>query len=103
MTDVDTIYKVPLILEEQGLGKYIVTKFGLEPKEPKLDDWVNFVNSLENGKDEVNIYMRGKYVKLHDSYISIVEAIKHAAAKLKIKPNIIWFDTEEIEKRSFKN
>jgi CTP synthase len=96
--DVDTIYKVPLILEEQGLGKYIVTKLGLEPKEPKLDDWVNFVNSLENSKDEVNIYMCGKYVKLHDSYISIVEAIKHAAAKLNIKPNIIWCDTEEIEK-----
>jgi CTP synthase len=96
--DVDTIYKVPLILEEQGLGKYIVTKLGLEPKEPKLDDWVNFVNSLEDSKNEVNIYMCGKYVKLHDSYISIVEAIKHAAAKLKIKPNIIWCDTEEIEK-----
>jgi CTP synthase len=96
--DVDTIYKVPLILEEQGLGKYIVTKLGLEPKEPKLDDWVNFVNSLENDKDKVNIYMCGKYVKLHDSYISIVEAIKHAAAKLKIKPNIIWCDTEDIEK-----
>jgi len=96
--DVDTIYKVPLILEEQGLGKYIVTKLGLEPKKPKLDDWINFVNSLENSNDEVNIYMCGKYVKLHDSYISIVEAIKHAAAKLKIKPNIIWCDTEEIEK-----
>ena len=100
--DVDTIYKVPLILEEQGLGKYIVKKLGLEPKEPKLDDWINFVNSLENSKDEVNIYMCGKYVKLHDSYISIVEAIKHAAAKLKIKPNIVWCDTEEIEKDSSK-
>ncbi len=96
--DVDTIYKVPLILEGQGLGRYIVNKLGLAPVEPKLDDWVSFVNALENGKEEVNIYMCGKYVKLHDSYISIVEAIKHAAAKLRLKPNIIWCDTEEIEK-----
>ncbi len=100
--DVDTIYKVPLILEEQGLGKYIVNKLGLTQVEPNLDDWIAFVNALEDGKEEINVYMCGKYVKLHDSYISIVEAIKHAAAKLGLKPNIVWCDTEDIEKDHIK-
>jgi CTP synthase len=96
--DVDTIYKVPLILEEQGLGRYLLSKLGLTQVEPKLGDWITFVNALENSEEVINIYMCGKYVKLHDSYISIVEAIKHAAAKLRLKPNIIWCDTEDIEK-----
>ncbi|MFB6470336.1 MAG: CTP synthase [Vulcanisaeta sp. AZ3] len=100
--DVDTIYKVPLILEEQGLGKYITSKLGLNNTEPKLNDWISFINALENSKEVINVYMCGKYVKLHDSYISIVEAIKHASAKLMIKPNIVWCDTEEFEKEPSK-
>lgn len=100
--DVDTIYKVPLLLEEQGLGRYILSRLGMPQIEPELNDWVSFVNSLEGSKEEINVYMCGKYVKLHDSYISIVEAIKHAAAKLGLKPSIVWCDTEDIEKEHIK-
>jgi len=96
--DVDTIYKVPLILEEQGLGKYLTKRLLLEHREPNLNEWREFVDRLCNFKDKVKIAMCGKYVKLKDSYISIIEALKHAAAYLKIKPELVWIDTELIEK-----
>jgi len=100
--NVDNIYKVPLILEEQGLGNYIAKRLSLGDGEPALSDWRSFVESLSNPRDDVRVALCGKYVKLHDSYISIAEAIRHAAANLRLRPIIMWCDTEEIEKEPSK-
>ncbi len=96
--DVENIYKVPLILEDQGLGNYLVKKLGLEPREPKLDNWKSFVEALENCKHTVRVCMCGKYTKLKDSYLSIIEALKHAGARLGVKPELKWCDAEQIER-----
>ncbi len=95
---VDTIYRMPLILDEEGLGDCLVKRLKLEYRRPELSDWFDFINRLSNPKDEVNIGLCGKYVKLKDSYLSILEALTHAGAKLRIKPRIIWIDADAVEK-----
>ncbi|MCE4625608.1 MAG: CTP synthase [Desulfurococcales archaeon] len=96
--DVDTIYRVPLLLEEQGLTALVEEKFGLKKREPELGDWIDFVEKLQSASRRVRIAMVGKYVKLRDSYISIVEALKHAGAHLGIKPELLWVEATDIER-----
>ncbi|MGC9135269.1 CTP synthase [Caldivirga sp.] len=96
--NVDTIYRVPLILDEQGLGDMLTGLLKVKVSEPKWDEWIKLVNSMINATDEVKVTLCGKYVRLRDAYISIVEAIKHAAAWLRVKPRIIWCDSEDLEK-----
>ena len=96
--DVPSIYRVPLILEEQNLTKLVLRKLGLNSEaRPDLSDWIDFVNRLEDGMEELIISMVGKYVKLRDSYISIIEALKHAAAYHRVKLNLKWFEATDIE------
>jgi len=106
--DVDSIYKVPLIFEEQSLTEKILQRFGLKSAEKDLQKWrslVEKIDLLEKQKREVvKVGIVGKYQKvgeyqLNDAYISVVEAIKHAAWAKGLKPEIIWFDSEEIEKQ----
>ncbi|TRM77790.1 CTP synthase [Sulfolobus sp. B1] len=98
--DVQTPYEVPLILEEQGLISKILSKLKLEDKGVDLSSWLDFVNNVKgvNSNKVVNIALIGKYTKLKDSYISIREAIYHAAAQLKVKPNLIWLESTDLEK-----
>lgn len=95
--DVTMTYEVPLILEKQGLPEKILGKLDLPNRQPQLTSWLNFVNSLKTANKEVKIALVGKYTKLKDSYISIKEAIYHAASKLNIKPNLIWIESSDIE------
>ncbi|MEM0340695.1 MAG: CTP synthase [Acidilobaceae archaeon] len=95
--DVDTIYRVPLILEEQGLGDLISKRLGLLPSKPKLDEWKSFVERLVSASKPITIAMIGKYTKLRDAYISIVEAIKHSSASLDVKPIFRWIESTDIE------
>ncbi|HHF56508.1 MAG TPA: CTP synthase (glutamine hydrolyzing) [Thermoplasmatales archaeon] len=95
--DVECIYEVPLLLEEQGLSKYISGKLNLSYREADLDKWRNFVNRIKNASKVVNVAMVGKYTALGDSYISILEAFRHAGAELDTKVNVIWIEAEEIE------
>ena len=79
--DLDTLYEVPLALEYEGLGKMVCKRLGLDDRTPVLDDWTHMVNVVKDlMKDEdktVTISLVGKYVALHDAYISIVESLKH--------------------------
>src|SRR5262249_3140882 len=75
----DTIYSVPLILEEAGLGDYIVERLRLSTAQADLDDWRGLVHRSRTVKDEVVIGVVGKYIELQDAYISVREAISHAA------------------------
>jgi len=96
--DVNLTYEVPLVLEKQGLAEKILNKLGLPNRQPNLEEWISFVNNIKTATKEVKIALVGKYTKLKDSYISIKEAIYHAAAKLHLKPNLIWIESTELEK-----
>ncbi|NPA05094.1 MAG: CTP synthase [Crenarchaeota archaeon] len=96
--DVDVIYEVPLVLERQGLGSYIVRKLGLEDRKPDLSDWEAFVKRVKEASRPINIAMVGKYTRLKDSYLSIIEAVRHAAASLGLKPVFHWYESTLVEK-----
>ena len=103
--DVDSIYKVPLILDDQKLGYKILEKFGLDPKQTNLDDWRELVDIIDTVEDPVRIGIVGKYFEtgasiLRDSYVSVIEALKHAAWYNYKKPEIDWISATKLEKDS---
>ncbi|RLG77614.1 MAG: CTP synthetase [Thermoprotei archaeon] len=95
--DVETIYEVPLILKSQGVDRSIAKRLGLEYREPDLSRWIRFVEKVKNACRTVTIAMVGKYTHLRDSYMSIIEALRHAAAHLSVKPVLIWIEGTDIE------
>ena len=100
MWDVDTIYKVPRMLHEQGLDRLICDKLNLHTQPANLTRWDNLVYAVENPQVEVNIAMVGKYVDLSDSYKSLNEALRHAGLKNHAKVNIDYIDSETIDATS---
>ena len=98
--DLDTLYEVPLALEEEGLAKVVCNRLGLEDRKPQLDDWTKMVDVVKDlmngGKEEVTISLVGKYVSLHDAYISIVESLKHGGIQNYSNVNIKWINSEEV-------
>lgn len=101
--DVKFIYEIPLNFEKEKLGDKILKEFGQKPKKTDLKFWKNLIEKVENSKKELKIGVCGKYFRtgkfvLIDSYISVIEAIKHACWYFKRKPKIEWLDAEEYEK-----
>jgi len=101
--DVDIIYKVPISFEKQNLSKKILKKLNLKPLKRDLFDWEKMVRRAQEAKKEVKVGLVGKYFTtgdytLEDSYISVIEALKHASWANSLKPRLFWFDSEEIEK-----
>lgn len=94
--DLKTPYQCPLFLEEQGLGLTLETLLGLEPREPKLDQWHTFVNNLLNPEGRVRIAITGKYTELKDSYVSIFEALAHAGAFHKVAVDVECIETTDL-------
>ena len=86
-----------MILEDQGLGGLVARRLGLRDGKPDLSEWRWFVDRLVSSSRIVRIAMIGKYTKLKDSYISIVEALKHAGAHLGLKPELSWIEATDIE------
>jgi CTP synthase len=102
--DVASIYDVPLNFERDGLGDRILKKFALKKKKEDLQEWKKMVAKLKNAKTEINIGIVGKYFSsgnfsLSDSYISVIEAIKHAGMANGVKPKLHWINTEDVEKQ----
>lgn len=96
LVDVQNIYQVPVNMQKQKLDELILDKLNL-PKHPsQMGDWLKMLKKFEQAEKDVKIGIVGKYVKLPDAYLSIVEAIKHAAKEFKAKPEIIWIDAEEL-------
>ena len=95
--DMDTIYKVPQALSEQGLDDIVVDKLGLKCESADLSEWEKVVSSLENPKHSIDVAMVGKYMDLTESYKSLSEALIHAGIFTQTKVNIHYFDSEEIE------
>ncbi len=101
--DVDSIYEIPLNFEKEGLGKKILKKFNLRIKKKNLKDWGRLVKTIKTVKKEVKIGIVGKYFMtgeftLTDSYLSVIEAIKHASWFFERKPIISWIESEKYEK-----
>ncbi len=96
MWDVDTIYKVPRMLHEQGLDNLVCDKLRINAKPANLQRWDNLVHEVANPKEEVTIAMVGKYVELSDSYKSLNEALRHAGMKNHARVKIEYIDSENI-------
>ena len=100
MWDVDTIYKVPRMLHEQGLDGLICDKLRLNTQPANLKRWDALVYETEHPQGEVNIAMVGKYVELSDSYKSLNEALRHAGMKNHVRVKIGYIDSETITPES---
>lgn len=101
--DVDSIYDIPVNFAKDKLDLKILNKFGLKPKADRLGEWVRLARKIKSLKKTVSIGIVGKYFNtgdftLSDSYLSVIEAIKHAAWHLGFQPHISWLDAEEYEK-----
>jgi len=95
--DIQTVYETPLVLDRQGLGDYLTERLDLPRRKANWADWEQTVNSFANPKHEVKIAMCGKYTELADSYVSVNEALRHAAALCNSKLSINWIETEIFE------
>ncbi len=94
--DTDFVYGVPLLLEEQGIARWVMQRLGLTDGEPDLNDWRELVRRGRNPLDEVTIAMVGKYVQLRDAYLSVVEALKHGGFSNQVLVRIRWVDAEQL-------
>lgn len=98
LVDTDSIYEIPLVLEEQGLADIVVNYLGLVEKKVDLSEWREIVKVMKNPPKRVNIAIVGKYTELTDAYLSIVEALKHGGAVNQVGIDIKWINSEELEK-----
>ncbi len=103
-SDLESIYEVPINFEKENLGKRILKKFNLRARKSNLTNWKTLVKTIKETKKPVKIGIVEKYFKINataltDSYLSMVEAIKHASWFFKRKPEIFWLSAEEYERK----
>ena len=96
--DVDNIYEIPLLFAKEGLDKIIIKQLKLPPKKRSLNRWKALIHRMENPRDEVDIALVGKYAGLHDSYLSLKQALDHGGTANELKVKVHWIEAEEIEK-----
>lgn len=101
--DIESIYEVPINFERDDLSRLILKKFNLKYKKTDLKEWYNLVDRIKHLDAKVKIGIVGKYFGtgdfvLSDAYLSVIEAIKHASFKCKVKPEIDWINSEQYEK-----
>jgi CTP synthase len=92
--DVEYLYEAPLAMEKEHLAQVVCDCLKLDCPDPDLEDWKAMVNALRHPTKEVNIALVGKYIQLHDAYISVVEALKHGGIAQHATVNIKWVDSE---------
>jgi len=96
--DAQYLYEVPLFLEAEGLAERVLEKLHMPQTVPDLSSWKEMVDRIKRPTKQVSVAIVGKYVMLGDAYISVVESIKHAGAKLGAAININWVLSEDVEK-----
>ncbi len=94
--DVEYLYEAPLAMEKEHLAQVACECLKLDCPQPDLTDWIAMVEALRHPSLEVNIALVGKYIQLHDAYISVVEALKHGGIASKATVNILWVDSEQV-------
>ena len=95
--DVDNIYKVPLTFHEQGVDDFILEHFGVDAPAPELSDWQEPIERAGRSSRTVRIALVGKYIQLEDAYLSVSEALRHAASLQDGRVEIDWIDSERLE------
>lgn len=95
--DAKSIYEVPLLLEREGLAEQAIDLLQLEQRKPDLSSWQTLVDRLYSPKNSIEIAIVGKYIQLSDAYLSMVEALRHAAIELSLDLNLKWVNSEDIE------
>jgi CTP synthase len=96
--DTDDIYKIPLAMHEEGLDDLVVRMLKMETQAPDLEEWRTLVEHIGAATEPVTIALVGKYVQLHEAYLSVWEALKHSAIHHGRKLEILWVDSEELTK-----
>lgn len=94
--NVDNIYEIPLNFQAQGLDRYVLHKFGMELPEADMTEWKQLIHRASNLKHTVKIGLVGKYIAVHDAYISVVESLKHSGYFFDTDIELQWIDSEEI-------
>ncbi|GAC1553519.1 MAG: CTP synthase [Ktedonobacteraceae bacterium] len=97
MLTADTIYELPLILEEAGLGEFLVNELRLKRQEPQMQEWKALVEKIKSPRPEITIGLVGKYVELHDAYMSVAESLNHAGWFHDVDVRIKWINSEALE------
>ena len=100
MKTTDVLYEVPLLLEKMGVAEYVLDKLGLKTrKEPNWEPWEKLVSEVRRpNKPVVKVALVGKYVELHDAYMSVREALQHAAMRQGVELHIDWIHSTDLEK-----
>ena len=98
--DVNNIFEIPMNYYHQHIDETILNQFGLPIKKANLKYWEELIDTVNNLKDEICISLVGKYVELHDAYISVAESLKYAGYKINKKVKINWVNSEDLEKES---
>ncbi len=98
--DVEYLYEAPLAMEQENLAQVACECLNLECPKPDLEDWKAMVDALKHPTKEVTISLVGKYIQLHDAYISVVEALKHGGIASRAVVNINWVDSEQVTKEN---
>ncbi|MDD6794242.1 MAG: CTP synthase [Clostridiaceae bacterium] len=93
---VSVLYEAPLMLEKSNFSEIVCRELGIKDTKADLNEWTALVDKIKNIEDNVTIGIIGKYVQLHDAYISVVESLKHAGYENGVDINIEWIDSEEI-------
>ncbi|MCR1917725.1 CTP synthase [Frisingicoccus caecimuris] len=92
--DVEVLYEAPLAMEKEHLAHVVCKRLGIDCPEPDLKDWEAMVDAWKHPEKEVTIALVGKYIQLHDAYLSVVEALKHAGVANRAEVHIKWVDSE---------
>ncbi len=98
--DCESLYEIPLLLEKERFAEIVCEKLNIPDKEPDLEDWSQVVLKQKNLENKITVGLVGKYVELHDAYISIVESLKHAGIHSSAYVDIKWINAEDVEKTS---
>ena len=95
--DVPDIYRVPLVFRDEGVDDFVLSEhFGIEAPQPDLSDWAEITRRSSEATRSVRIALVGKYVRLEDAYLSVVEALRHAGTHHDAKVEVDWIDSEEV-------
>ena len=94
---VPNLYELPLVLENQDMSRIVQNRLGLNVIKPNLNFWVEMVNRYDNPKHACKVAMVGKYVELHDAYLSVMEALKHGAYANDAHVSIKWIESETLD------
>lgn len=95
--DLDSLYKVPLVMEQEGLARIVCQRLGLQDRPPDLEEWRSLVHYATNPSGFVDIAIVGKYVALEDAYLSVVESLNHAGIHNDCRVRMHWIDSEKLE------